>query len=462
MLKEKISIYLGILQVICIMTIIIEILIVFMLYRIFKNKVNILWTVSLIRIFLSFISVPFLGHLLFYLISIFDCDHGNAYISKDLPCRGKWYLNHLPSVLITIMLLIRNTIITNLLYFRFPFNSFESDILKKKNSIPDISFSFTKIIINILFVLCKKFENESWITIFLLLFVTGLNAYINLFYSNRINKSLSLFSITLSLITFNGYFTLFFGKILNLLNFNGSIYFYLLSSFITIIFIVYYKKKHIDFALIDFTAINNSYEYLEYILKFFLLVENRKVRNNIIILNNYIFTNEENCPNIDCPLKSYIKNINSGKEYHYLLYNYIEILFKFGISKFKNNNMLKIYYSFFLLEKMNFNQQALIVLNSINEDIYSFQINYYVFKLKKNIDKYSSLNNDFQYQYKTNIKEFKNLILNITRKYYEFWSLLLNNDSNSTENFQALYTIGSQILKSNKEIEYIYSSLINL
>jgi len=110
------------------MTIIIEILIVFMLYRIFKNKVNILWTVSLIRIFLSFISVPFLGHLLFYLISIFDCDHGNAYISKDLPCRGKWYLNHLPSVLITIMLLIRNTIITNLLYFRFPFNSFESDI----------------------------------------------------------------------------------------------------------------------------------------------------------------------------------------------------------------------------------------------------------------------------------------------------------------------------------------------
>ena len=461
MLKENVSMYLGIMQAICVVIILVEVLIIFMIYRIYYNQLNILWPISLIRIFISFIFVTFFGHIILYFISIFYCDQGHAYISNKLQCKGSWYLGHIPSVIISLLILIKVTIFTNLLYFKSPFCLSRSDTLKKKNTIPDISFSLAKIIINILFVLNKGVESKLWIIIFLLMLVSGINAYINFFYSNRINKKLALLSIILSLITFNGYFTLLIGKILQSFNFNGSIYFYIIINIITIIIIFYYKKINIDFTLLDYTYIKNSYAFLEFIFKFFILVETSINRNNKIILNSFIFMNEQICTKIDCPLKRYIKNIESGIDCPFFLYNYIERLFKFGISKFKDNIMLKIYYSFFLLEKLNLKDQALIILKSINEERLSFQLKYFIFKSKKVIGLYPSSNDNFYYQNRIKAKEFKKLILDNARQYNEFWSILYRNESQSIETFKSLYNIGSKILEINKKIEDMYNILIN-
>jgi hypothetical protein len=128
-------------QSICAIIILVEILIIFMIYRIYHNQLNILWPLTIIRIFISFFFVTFFGHILLYFISIFYCDQDRAYISNTLQCRGKWLLNHIPSVIISMVILIKITILTNLLYFKSPFNLSRSDILKKKNTIPDISFS---------------------------------------------------------------------------------------------------------------------------------------------------------------------------------------------------------------------------------------------------------------------------------------------------------------------------------
>ena len=452
--------YLGIMQAICVIIFLVEMLIIFMIYRIYHNMLNILWPLSLIRIIISFFFVTFFGHIILFFIAMFYCDQDRAYISNQLQCRGQWLFNHMPSVLISMVILIKVTILTNLLYFKSPFSLSRSDILKKKNTIPDISFSITKIIINIIFVLAKRIENKLWFIILLLVLVSGTNAYLNFFYVNRINKKLALLSIILSLITFNSFFALLVGNILQAFNFNGSIYFYLLISIISILIIFYYKKINIDFALIDYTSIKNSYDFLEFIFKFFILVETRKQRNNITILNGYIFMSEQICPKIDCPLKKYSKNKENGIDYPYFLYNYIEILFKFGISKFKDNSMLKIYYSFFLLLKLNLKDQALIVLKSINEEGLSFQLKYFIFKSKKVIDIYPSSNDNYYYENRINVKEFKKLILNNARQYNEFWSILYRNESQSIERFKSLYNIGSKILELNKKIEDMYNILI--
>ena len=452
--------YLGIMQAICVIIFLVEMLIIFMIYRIYHNMLNILWPLSLIRIIISFFFVTFFGHIILFFIAMFYCDQDRAYISNQLQCRGQWLFNHMPSVLISMVILIKVTILTNLLYFKSPFSLSRSDILKKKNTIPDISFSITKIIINIIFVLAKRIENKLWFIILLLVLVSGTNAYLNFFFVNRINKKLALLSIILSLITFNSFFALLVGNILPAFNFNGSIYFYILISIISILIIFYYKKINIDFALIDYTSIKNSYDFLEFIFKFFILVETRKQRNNITILNSYIFMSEQICPKIDCPLKKYSKNKENGIDYPYFLYNYIEILFKFGISKFKDNSMLKIYYSFFLLLKLNLKDQALIVLKSINEEGLSFQLKYFIFKSKKVIDIYPSSNDNYYYENRINVKEFKKLILNNARQYNEFWSILYRNESQSIERFKSLYNIGSKILELNKKIEDMYNILI--
>ena len=460
LLKENSSVYLGAMQTICAVIILVEILITFMIYRIYNNQLNILWPLTIIRIFISFFFVTFFGHILLYFITLFYCDQGHSYISNKLQCRGQWYLNHIPSVLISMVLLLKITLLTNLLYFKSPFSLSTSDILKKKNTIPDISFSLTKIIINILFVFGKRMENNPWFIILLLLLVSGTNAYINFFYANRMNKKLALLSIILSLITFNGYFALLVGNILQAFNFNGSIYFYILINIITIFIIFYYKKINLDFTLMDYTIIKNSYEFLEFIFKFYILVKTSKIRNNITMLNSYIFMNEKICTNIDCPLKKYLKNIENGIDSPYFLYNYIEMLFKFGISKFRDNCMLKIYYSFFLLEELKLKEQALIILNSIEEDSLSFQLKYFIFKSKKVIDIFPSSVDNYYYQNRTKFKEFKKLILNDSKLYNEFWSLLYANESQSNERFKKLYTIGSKILELNKKIDDIYKILI--
>ena len=460
LLKENASAYLGAMQTICVIIMLIEILIVFMIYRIFNNQLNILWPLTIIRIFISFFFVTFFGHILLYFITLFYCDQGHSYISNKLPCRGQWYLNHIPSVLISMALLIKTTLLTNLLYFKSPFSLSTSDILKKRNTIPDVSFSLTKIIINIIFVLGKRIENNPWIIILLLLLVSGANAYINFFYVNRINKKLALFSIILSLMTFNGYFTLLVGNILKSFNFNGSVYFYALISIITIFIIFYYKKINLDFTLVDYTTIKNSYEFLQFIFKFYILVKTSKIRNNISMLNSYIFMTEQICTKIDCPLKKYLNNIEKGIDSPYFLNNYIEMLFKFGISKFRNNCKLKIYYSFFLLKELKLKEQALIVLKSIDEDSLSFQLKYLIFKSKKVIDIFPSSNDNYYHKNRTSVKEFKKLILNGTILYNEFWSLLYANESQTNERFKELYTIGSKILELNKKIDDMYKIII--
>ena len=111
---------------------------------------------------------------------------------------------------------------------------------------------------------------------------------------------------------------------------------------------------------------------------------------------------------------------------------------------------------------MNLKEQALIVLNSINEETISFQLKYYVFKTKKALDIFHCSNDNFYYQNRNNIKEFKELIYDNARQYNEFWSLLYKNESQTTERFKTLYNIGSKILKVNKKIDDMYKQLIKI
>ena len=62
---------------------------------------------------------------------------------------------------------------------------------------------------------------------------------------------------------------------------------------------------------------------------------------------------EATCTIKDCPLAKYLESMNKKNEAIMYFIKHIDSLFQFGISKFSDNIKLKIYYSLFLIQRMN-------------------------------------------------------------------------------------------------------------
>ena len=449
-------------KIIPILIFILVIFIVILLYQIKNNKFNFMWPIIFLRICLPIVSNGFFGQIFLFLTTLFDCQNGHTYISEELKCRtGDWFVSHSPIVAIAMVLHFILALITNTLYYKSLFIRSKSDVLKKTNSIPDISLLCTKFIIILLFVLDKQEESEHWVIVILLMILTGFNAYINLYYKNRLNLLLMLLNIIFSLILFFGFFTLFIGKMFKFLGYNGSIFFYFLIIVIIFIFIIFYKSRETDFALIDYKSINNADEYINYILKYYRIILNKNnSRNNLTLLKSYIETIEDTCIDNNCSLKLYLEKLKSGVDSQYLLYDYLDKLFRYGVSKFKNNVMLKNDYAMFLLVKMNNKKQAIIVLNNIKDEYISFHRKYNIFRCKNLINKWASPTNNFYFNHRKNINKFRKLISETINLYHEFWTLLYESTFSQKNNFNNLYKYGTKVMKLNVSLEELYNLLI--
>ena len=196
-------------------------------------------------------------------------------------------------------------------------------------------------------------------------------------------------------------------------------------------------------------------------MKYYRIILNRKnSRNNTIIIKCYAETIVDTCIDKDCSLKLYLEKLKNGVECQYLLFDYLDKLFKYGISKFKNNAMIKYNYAMFLMTKMNNKKQAIIILNSIKEEYVSFYMNYNIYRCRNLINKWSSSDNCFYFNYRSNISEFKNLMYKTINLYYKFWDLLYESKYNQKNNFNNLYKYGTNIMKLNLKIEELYNILI--
>ena len=408
------------------------------------------------------VSYGFFGQIFLLLSTLFDCQKGNSYVSSTLKCRtGNFFVYISPFVFIAIILYTFIALLTNLLYYKSIFISCNNDALQKSSPVPDISLLYTKIAIILLFILDHEDEREHWAILFFLMLFTGINLYINIKYSHRLNKILSKLTIIFALIVFIGFFTLFIGKVFKSLEYNGSIFLFFILIVLILFFVFLFKSKNIDTIIVDYTSLNVPGEYIGYLIKYFKMVKYKDhSRNYSSSLKIYISTIEETCTTIDCPLKEYLAKLKDGKDSQYLLLKYLEKLFKYGISKFGNDPMLKTFYSMFLLIQMNNKEQALIILKSIDKDRVSFINKCNIFRCRKLIDKWSEKHKSYYFNYRMNIKKFNELILKTTELYYKFWSLLYEGKYQNSDSFQVLFEIGSEIMKFNKIIDELYRQLI--
>ena len=468
-LKNNIQIYFILVNILILLIYFLSILLIIMSYRIKNKQLNILWPISILKFCLPFFSVCFFGQSFLLLTTIFDCQSGFAYVSKQLICRtGLWFQIDAPLALLAMILHAILAIITNTLYYKSTFVKFGSDVLKKTNSYPDIVLLFTKIFVIVLFILDDGKEEEHWALLFFLILVTGLNTFCNFFYQSRQNKKLNYLNIIFSLMPFLGFCSLFIGKIFTFWGFNGSIFLFFSWLVFSVLFILFYKKKDMDFALINYKEIDNPRDYLNYIHNFHNIIMNKNnSRNDYTILKSLIAKKEEKCCDKQCPLKKYIENSSNDIDDIFPLLQFCEKLFDFGISKFPNDISLKINYSMFLIFEMNNNKKALITLNCINASIFAFQDNYNIYRCQRLIDEYiinKSKNKNIMhsFEYKKQIHDFKLLVSKATSLYYDFWTLIIINKLNVTNNLDDLNKIGSEIIQINKKIEEEYEVLIKI
>ena len=440
-----------------------------MLYKVNEigPKKKLLLPIKILRVLLPLISYFFFGQFFSFFISLFYCKKDESFESPYLQClTGLWIYSLSPTAIIAMIFQIIIGFITNSLYYKSIFNKSGSDILKKTNTLPEIVFMFTKIIVFLLFISDKGLEREHWAMLSFLILVTGTNAYFTISYQHRLNKIIMLTCNIFSMCPFLGFVSLFIGKIIkSYIEFNGIIYLIILGFIIIIIYFFFLKKNDLNILKLNYMNINDPEIYLNYIIKYYSLIKiNDEKRNSSAILKSLIISIEENCYNLNCPLNKYLKNLSIGKELKYLLLQFCEELFLFGISKFKNNISLKYNYSIFLIVEMNDKIKASIIFNSIKDKIISFQKNYNIYRCKNLIEEYKlekGSKNYFINKYRNDISQFKSLLLKITLLQNEFLSLILWSKIKKKNNFQKLNNIGQKIIYFKKEIEEIYNEVIN-
>ena len=464
---NKTKMYFTIIIILILLNYIVSILLFVMAVRIKNNKLNILWPISILKVGLPFISFSFFSQTFLLLATIFDCKNGYAYVSTTLKCRtGTWFTFLGPTTGLALFLEACIAILTNSLYFKPVFIHTGSNLLKKTNSLPDIIFIITKIGVNILFISDKGTEDEHWAVLFILILFTGTNAYYNLYYQNRENKKLTLLNNIFSLITVLAYVSLLIGKIFIILELSGLIYLFFSSIVIIIVFIFIYKNDEIDYILIDYKEINNPVDYLYYITEYYkIIVNSNKSRTYLTILKCLITKIEENCIVYDCPLKKYLINLKNGIDCPFLLKEYIQVLFQYGIAKFTEDISLKNNYSIFLITNMNFKKKAITILNNIKSESLTFINRFYVYRTLRLIDKwkFSLVHKDNSiFGYRQNIQHFKNLIKQIIIFYYEFITLILESKIEYIDNFNKINRIGMKIMKCNPKIDEVFNKLINI
>jgi len=203
---------------------------------------------------------------------------------------------------------------------------------------------------------------------------------------------------------------------------------------------------------------------------------NQQPQSNISnISNNYNNNNNSNTINNN---NNSINNTNNNKnnennynESDLYLYQFAMEMYQNGISKFPFSTILRMNYSFFLMERMNNNKKALIELKNCEKYNPSFEEEFIIFRYCEN-NKIEENNNDeddddvldivSNIAYKNHFNVFKENLSEITYIYSEFWSLLLNSNQKNEEDLNKMNEYGEKINKLIEDIESHYKEMEKL
>ena len=475
-LNDNNSSFIAVYYIYTVIFITILVLFITMSLRLKKGKYNIIWPVSILKYCLPIICETFFSHCFILLISIYKCYSGKLYFTSKVSCQVNFltYFNT-PLSFILIILLILLSYMTISMHYNADFIIEGNDLLKKRTAIPDLIFLLCKVITNLTFGFDHEKEYEHWGILFITCFISGLNVYCNFYLQKHENKIIQKFHDFYSLFLFWGFFCLLFCNIFRSLEFKGGFYLFLIGLILIIIYCFFYTKTYKEFLYINFSEMSSSFDCLNYIKGYLNLIKQKECsRDTSMILTSFIEKVEEKCTNKNCTLKKYLLSLTNGFDSNFLLLQYAQKLFKIALNKCPKNITLKLHYIIFLLTKINQKKNAQKELASIESNILFLDNNFKIYRCKRYIEEYNTINNVDQeenvdtndifqeMEYKNNIKEFKRLLSKSSSLYYDFWSSLYSSHLQGTEDFKKLNDIGAELNELIEKIEKIFQKLCEI
>src|SRR5690606_13665350 len=98
-------------------------------------------------------------------------------------------------------------------------------------------------------------------------------------------------------------------------NFSSALYVWFVGlPILTVFFIFYSADDSEEIFAQNINESKNGDEIRRHIRLFLKLGDNRNEKKSEILLKGYVYTHEENCTILDCPLKKYKKYLDQGPQ----------------------------------------------------------------------------------------------------------------------------------------------------
>ena len=186
--------------------------------------------INILKVFIPLFSISFFGQIFNGLLSATKCENNFSFYDLNQKCNEGilFLIQEILSIISIICLLIIALFVSSIFYIPIIFKGKKE--LRKISTIPEQILLLNKIIIIFLFYI-EDYLNErkksinQWLIIFILVILTGINAYFSFIYKNSKNKSLSLINNVMSLLLFWGFCSLLFGLILKYIYYSNTNYY---------------------------------------------------------------------------------------------------------------------------------------------------------------------------------------------------------------------------------------------
>ena len=432
-----------------------------------KKDYNVILPLKILQRVLSPLTSTFFLPILFTLLSAFDCTpEKKSHYTKDLQCYTTFYYINIGIIILTLLFYIPISLLSVNIFYEYSLGS--DKILSKTTSIPDLFFSFSKVMVSFIFIIINGGEETHYFLIISLNCFTFITCVLNFKYPRYNENILNYLHKFLSLTLFWSSFVLLIGKIFISTSFNGCLGLFFATEPIMFL-LIFYEKKNTQEDLYQERNSYNLMESLQQIKTFINVVEKKDTnRNSDLILKGYISLFEEHCLVPECPLKKYLASLKNGNDIKGFLYQHAELLFENCLKQFPTSAEVRFAYALFLLKKLNKKNKAQTLLIGLEQFFPTLEEEFIIYRSKKmfendltEIEKQDINNIEIirELEYKKYINEFKELINNASQLYIDFWGQLLSSRLSGSEDLTKLNEYGVKINKivekSNKYFEKI-------
>ena len=233
------------------------------------------------------------------------------------------------------------------------------------------------------------------------------------------------------------------------------------------------KESNFSFTNSSFNNINSCISKTRFLIKIITnFIENHSNNldyndnsniKNDILLKGFIQVHSENCLKEECPLTKFINSKNNYNYQKQCLLNYISIFFNTAIKKFPSNQLIRLHHiQFNYDQKFNINslkanlEKVKKMKNNIKDEYLVYCMEREILKMKIKEDDDNESEKEF-FVTEQNYKKLKNIIINSTKLFVEFWGIFTTNITNSL-NTAKLHKLGDKLNIYLKEINYIWDN----